>query len=255
MPKVSVLMPAYNVKEEYLRKAVESILNQTFKDFEFIILDDCSDRDIAPIIQSYNDNRIRFYRNEKNLGIAASRNRLMDLACWRSLPLWLRWTGINPLCWMLPRREGNPGNISSPQRMSSMRQQGSPTYTKSGGRRVMTKTNLTPEQISEIQAAYRDSANPKKQIGILADLYDTTENMIREMLGLPAEPDGAKKKRIFRSYDQAIKENVVRAVLLEGMTNREAAEKFAVPYGNVSAWVNKARKKQAEFARYADCTI
>ena len=65
MPKVSVLMPAYNVKEEYLRKAVESILNQTFKDFEFIILDDCSDRDIAPIIQSYNDNRIRFYRNEK----------------------------------------------------------------------------------------------------------------------------------------------------------------------------------------------
>ena len=80
MPKVSVLMPAYNVKEEYLRKAVESILNQTFKDFEFIILDDCSDRDIAPIIQSYNDNRIRFYRNEKNLGIAASRNKLMDLA-------------------------------------------------------------------------------------------------------------------------------------------------------------------------------
>ena len=116
----------------------------------------------------------------------------------------------------------------------------------------MTKTNLTPEQISEIQAAYRDSANPKKQIGILADLYDTTENMIREMLGLPAEPDGAKKKRIFRSYDQAVKEDVVKAVLLEGMTNREAAEKFSVPYGNVSAWVNKARKKQAEFDQYAE---
>lgn len=116
----------------------------------------------------------------------------------------------------------------------------------------MTKTNLTPEQISEIQAAYRDSANPKKQIGILADLYDTTENMIREMLGLPAEPDGAKKKRIFRSYDQAVKEDVVKAVLLEGMTNREAAEKFSVPYGNVSAWVNKARKKQAEFSRFAE---
>lgn len=116
----------------------------------------------------------------------------------------------------------------------------------------MTKTNLTPEQISEIQAAYRDSANPKKQIGILADLYDTTENAIREVLGLPDEPEGNKKKRMFRSYDQAIKEDVVRAVLLEGMTNREAAEKFAVPYGNVSAWVNKARKKQAEFSRFAE---
>ena len=116
----------------------------------------------------------------------------------------------------------------------------------------MAKTDFTPEQISEIQAAYRDAANPKKQIGILADLYDTTENTIREVLGLPAEPDGAKKKRMFRSYDQAVKEDVVKAVLLEGMTNREAAEKFAVPYGNVSAWVNKARKKQAEFARYAE---
>lgn len=116
----------------------------------------------------------------------------------------------------------------------------------------MTKTDLTPEQISEIQAAYRDAAHQKKQIGILADLYDTMENVIREVLGLPVEPNGDKKKRMFHSYDQAIKEDVVRAVLLEGMTNREAAEKFAVPYGNVSAWVNKARKKQAEFARYAE---
>ena len=116
----------------------------------------------------------------------------------------------------------------------------------------MAKTDFTPEQISEIQEAYRDAANPKKQIGILADLYDTTENAIREVLGLPAEPDGAKKKRIFRSYDQAVKEDVVRAVLLEGMTRREAAEKFSVPYWNVSDWVNKAQKKQAEFARYAE---
>lgn len=116
----------------------------------------------------------------------------------------------------------------------------------------MTRTDFTPVQISEIQASYRDSANPKKQIRILADLYYTTENAIREVLGLPDEPEGNKKKRMFHSYDQAIKEDVVRAVLLEGMTNREAAEKFAVPYGNVSAWVNKARKKQAEFARYAE---
>ena len=116
----------------------------------------------------------------------------------------------------------------------------------------MKTVDFSQEQISDIKAAYRNASNPKKQISILADLYDTTENAIREVLGLPDEPEGNKKKRMFHSYDQAIKEDVVRAVLLEGMTNREAAEKFAVPYGNVSAWVNKARKKQAEFARYAE---
>ena len=80
MPKVSVLMPVYNVKEEYLRESIESILNQTFSDFEFIILDDCSTTNIEPIINSYNDKRIKFFRNEQNLGIAKSRNKLMELA-------------------------------------------------------------------------------------------------------------------------------------------------------------------------------
>ncbi|MBO6087625.1 glycosyltransferase [bacterium] len=42
MPKISVLMPVYNTKEEWLKEAVESILNQTYKDFEFIIIDDGS---------------------------------------------------------------------------------------------------------------------------------------------------------------------------------------------------------------------
>ncbi len=80
MPRVSVLMPVYNVKEEYLRESIESILNQTFTDFEFIILDDCSSNNVEEIVKSYGDDRIRFYRNSENLGIAKSRNKLMDLA-------------------------------------------------------------------------------------------------------------------------------------------------------------------------------
>ncbi len=80
MNKVSVLMPVYNVKEEYLRESIKSILNQTFTDFEFIILDDCSTTEIESIVSSFNDTRIKFYRNETNLGIANSRNRLMELA-------------------------------------------------------------------------------------------------------------------------------------------------------------------------------
>ena len=73
-------MPVYNVKEEYLRESIESILNQTFTDFEFIILDDCSSNNVEEIVKSYGDDRIRFYRNSENLGIAKSRNKLMDLA-------------------------------------------------------------------------------------------------------------------------------------------------------------------------------
>ena len=80
MPRVSVLMPVYNVNKQYLRESIESILNQTFTDYEFIIIDDGSDENIEDIVNSYNDSRIRFYRNEKNLGVAKTRNRLLDLA-------------------------------------------------------------------------------------------------------------------------------------------------------------------------------
>ena len=69
-PKISVLMPAYNA-EKYIAEAIESILNQTFKDFEFIIIDDCSTDRTWEIIQKYSkiDNRIVALRNEKNLKI------------------------------------------------------------------------------------------------------------------------------------------------------------------------------------------
>ena len=50
MPKVSVLMPVYNTEEIWLRQAIESILNQSYKDFEFIIIDDCSTDDSRRII-------------------------------------------------------------------------------------------------------------------------------------------------------------------------------------------------------------
>lgn len=102
--------------------------------------------------------------------------------------------------------------------------------------------SLTTEQIGEIRTAYRNAADPKKQIGILADLYCTTKQEICRVLGIEEPP----KKKI-RSYDQAVKKDVVKAVLLEGVSYKDAAEKFSVPYGNVSAWVQAARKKQAEF--------
>ena len=57
MPKISVVMPAYN-SEKYIAEAIESILNQTFTDFEFIIINDGSTDRTEEIILSYNDERI-----------------------------------------------------------------------------------------------------------------------------------------------------------------------------------------------------
>lgn len=79
MPRVSVVMPAYNA-EKYIRDSIESILSQTFTDFEFIILDDGSTDATASIIQSYKDGRICFYPNERNMGVAATLNRGLELA-------------------------------------------------------------------------------------------------------------------------------------------------------------------------------
>lgn len=80
-PKLSVLMPAYNA-EKYIAEAIDSILNQTFKDFEFIIIDDCSTDGTWRIIQEYakRDNRIVVFKNNQNLGIAGNRNKLISLA-------------------------------------------------------------------------------------------------------------------------------------------------------------------------------
>jgi glycosyltransferase involved in cell wall biosynthesis len=79
MPLVSVIMSMYNT-EKYVRETIESILNQTFKDFEFIIIDDASTDMSANIVQLYNDPRIRFYQNENNIGIVANLNKLLDIS-------------------------------------------------------------------------------------------------------------------------------------------------------------------------------
>lgn len=79
MPKISVIMPAYNA-EKYIEEAIDSILGQTFEDFEFIILNDCSTDRTEEIILSYDDPRIVYLKNEQNLGVAATLNRGLEVA-------------------------------------------------------------------------------------------------------------------------------------------------------------------------------
>lgn len=79
IPKVSVIMPVYN-GEKYLREAIDSILNQTFTDWELICINDGSTDNSVEIIRSYTEPRIRLIDNEKNKGLAITRNRGLDEA-------------------------------------------------------------------------------------------------------------------------------------------------------------------------------
>ena len=75
MPQVSVIMPVYN-GERFLGDAIESVLSQTFSDFEFIIVDDCSRDSSAEIATAFakDDSRVRFLPLKENVGAAQARN-------------------------------------------------------------------------------------------------------------------------------------------------------------------------------------
>jgi glycosyltransferase involved in cell wall biosynthesis len=76
---ITVLMPVYNASL-FLREAIESILNQTYKNFEFIIINDGSTDSSLQIIESFKDPRIKLVNNERNLGIIKTRNKGLQLA-------------------------------------------------------------------------------------------------------------------------------------------------------------------------------
>ena len=81
MPLISVTMPAYNTRESYLRAAIESILRQSFVDYEFIIVNDSPENpSVRAVVDSYRDARIKYVENPTTLGVAQSYNRLLELA-------------------------------------------------------------------------------------------------------------------------------------------------------------------------------
>lgn len=76
--KLTVLMPLYNPEESHLREAIQSILNQTFKDFEFLILNDGSTNNAEEVVLSYDDKRIRYIKQD-NMGLAGTLNKGIDI--------------------------------------------------------------------------------------------------------------------------------------------------------------------------------
>ena len=76
-PLVSVIMPAYNA-EKYIGEAIQSIIAQTYENWELIIVEDCSNDNTLPVIKQFQDNRIHLYENDKNRGIAYSTNYAIE---------------------------------------------------------------------------------------------------------------------------------------------------------------------------------
>lgn len=74
VPLVSVVIVAYDSRD-YIGRAIESVLAQTFPNFEIVVQDDCSNDDTVSIVNSFADSRIRLFRNSENIGIIANSNR------------------------------------------------------------------------------------------------------------------------------------------------------------------------------------
>ncbi len=72
-PKVSIIIPSYN-HEQYIGECITSVLNQTFNDFELIIIDDCSKDNSVKEIEKFKDQRIKFYKNDVNMGAVLTTN-------------------------------------------------------------------------------------------------------------------------------------------------------------------------------------
>jgi len=78
-PKVSVCLPNYNYAS-FLQPCIDSVLEQTFSDFELLVVDDASDDDSVQIVQAYRDPRIRFHRHSRRLGAVPTWNHCLELA-------------------------------------------------------------------------------------------------------------------------------------------------------------------------------
>ena len=78
-PLVSVVLPTFN-RERLLPRAINSVLNQTYKNLELIIVNDGSTDDTEKVVKGYSDKRIRYYKQELNKGGSAARNVGIKLA-------------------------------------------------------------------------------------------------------------------------------------------------------------------------------
>ena len=76
---VSIIMPSYNTAQ-YIAETIQSVINQTYQNWELIIVDDCSSDDTDIVVGKIKDPRIKYIKNQRNSGAAVSRNRALRMA-------------------------------------------------------------------------------------------------------------------------------------------------------------------------------
>lgn len=96
---VSIIMPSYNTAA-YIKQSIESVLKQSYTNWELIIVDDCSSDNIDEVVKSINDVRVKYLKNKKNSGAALSRNRALKEAKGR----WIAFLDSDDL-WMSEKLE------------------------------------------------------------------------------------------------------------------------------------------------------
>src|SRR3990170_1950083 len=79
LPTVSLCVPTFN-RAQALGRTLESLLRQTFTDFELVVVDNASSDDTTNVVRNFRDPRIRYYRTPTNLGLYPNWNRCLDLA-------------------------------------------------------------------------------------------------------------------------------------------------------------------------------
>ena len=96
-PQITVALPVYN-GQEHLTQAIDSVLKQTFVDFELLILDNCSVDQTLKIAQSFHDPRIRIVSNEKNIGMIGNWNKAVELALGEYIKILSHDDLLEPTC-------------------------------------------------------------------------------------------------------------------------------------------------------------
>ena len=226
-PKVSVLTPIYNTNPKHLREAIESVLNQTFTDFELLLLNDSPEnKELDKIVTSYKDKRIKYVKNEKNLGITPSRNKLMDLAQGKYLAVFDHDDVCNPT-----RLEKEVAYLESHPNVGVVS-----SWIHSFPK---NKTNHNPEQNADIKVALMEHDVIAHSACMLRKSVITENNIKYEENFSPAE-DYALFMRLMKVTDfYNIQEPLLEYRVHENNTTKKQWEKMEKAAWRVRSLIRK----------------
>ena len=139
---VSIIMPSYNTAK-FIAESINAVLNQTYSDWELIIVDDCSTDNTDEVVATFTDQRIRYLKNEENSGAAVSRNRALKEAKGK----WIAFLDSDDL-WMQDKLEKqikfmeDNGYGFSYTRYQEIDEQSAPLGVEISGPKKISKTGM-----------------------------------------------------------------------------------------------------------------